>query len=196
MLTQETDLIRNGVLQEMLALRRQLEVACQQHRETEVFSCDLQLTGLKRLYASLEAMCDRLESPFVQDSLPLALQHSWQRWQEPIVLHLNLPLDWTPEPIELTRLLLLLIDQLFQQLATISASLQGGQLSLNSQDGLKRLHLQIAFADELPLAHVHDLRSNLIPFMKTFHLFTQGQYALEQDVQALTLTLHWAISAE
>jgi hypothetical protein len=117
MMRQETDFLRNGVLQEIIAIRRRLEVSCPLRHNSDMSVCEPQLADLSRLYSLLENFCDRLQSPFAQDSLPLALQHTLQPWQERLNLQAQLPITWQAEPLEITQLLVLWLQALLPVLA-------------------------------------------------------------------------------
>jgi hypothetical protein len=192
MLNQETDLIRNGLLQEMFALRRRLEVAGEaQPDEAANPGCDVYLTELKRLYALLENLCDRLESPFVQDSLPWALQHAVQPWQAPLALKVMLPSTWEPEPVEQTRLLILLVQRWLQQLAEAPSLPEHCELKLEHTAPVKQLVLKVDYPQSVPSTFVVPLLGGLTPFIKTFQLFTQGEYHQEVHAHSLALILCW-----
>ncbi|HEY9889714.1 MAG TPA: hypothetical protein V6D02_15010 [Candidatus Obscuribacterales bacterium] len=188
-LTQETDLIRNGLLQEMIALRRRLEMACPAPPPGEMWE-DTPLAEMGRLYGLLENFCDRLESPYLQDSLPLALQHTLQPWQHRLNLHAELPAQWSAEPIEQTRLLVLLLKTLLPTLAAASAPPQRCELRLTTHHGTKHLTWQSqSAADALALNTA--LASTLTPFLQTFRLLTQGAWDMLVQSDTFFLELTW-----
>jgi hypothetical protein len=191
MLTQETDLIRNELLQEMFALRRRLEVSEQTPANAATPGGEVHLTELQRLYALLENICDRLESPFLQDSLPLALQHAMQPWQKQLTLRAVLPPTWEPEPVEHTRLLILFLQRLLQQLAEAPGLPERCELRLEHTAQVKQLVLQADYPPDVSLAFAAPLLAVLTPFIKTFQLFTQGDYHQEVHAHSLALVLCW-----
>lgn len=68
---QTADTIRNGLLQDVFALRRQLELFCQTCSTADVQSCDRQVAQLHHVYFQLEDLSNSLDLPYLQDSLPL-----------------------------------------------------------------------------------------------------------------------------
>ncbi len=201
---QATDTIRNGLLQEMLGLRRRLELTYQAREERS--DCALNLADLKRLYGELEALCDRLDAPFGQDSLPLALQHLLHPWVQKGAVSMTLPTGWTPEPGEQTQLLILLVEQIvevvFQGELVPPSPPAIAQFHLQEQAGSKHLTIEVVSpsaitlmlpSPENPTATpcASESLPLLTPFLQTFCLFTQGAYALEQGAQSWKLTLHW-----
>ncbi|MDB9527458.1 hypothetical protein PN498_15775 [Oscillatoria sp. CS-180] len=192
MLNQETDFIRNGLLQEIIALRRRLEIDCQAQSQSEV-DCEAHLAAINRFYALVEDFCDRLQSPYLQESLPLALQHVIQPWQDRLNLNLELPSVWSLEQVEHTRLLVLLVKTLLQQLLEAEELPQTLTLSLEEQGNVKCLTLSADYATLRPPSFWPSLRRSLSPFLQTFQLFTQGDCQEVVQPDSLSLKLSWAI---
>ncbi|MGB5975740.1 MAG: hypothetical protein WBG38_20610, partial [Nodosilinea sp.] len=67
-LTGEADTIRNGLLQDLFAIRRQIELVTDDETAG--------LATVEQLYDALEQLGNRLSSPYLEESLPLALQHA------------------------------------------------------------------------------------------------------------------------
>lgn len=189
-LNHEADLIRNGLLQDMFALRRRLELSCQSQPNAEAFDCPAHLADLKRLYAKLEALSNRLGSPYLQESLPLALQYALQPWQARFPWQLNLPLAWGPEPVEHTRLLILLMETLLATLTPIAVPSRA-ILILQTAAGIQELTLELIYDQGLPPALAPTSSTNLSPLLETFQLLTQGEYGQTATADTLSWTLRW-----
>lgn len=190
MLNQEADLIRNGVLQDIFAIRRRLELLSQT-RPLARDSFDRYLPELKHVYTILENLSNRLESPYLQNSLPLALEHSLKLWSETMQLEMQLPQTWEPDPIEYSRLLILLIENLWKQLAIAVVLPHHCTLILQHQAAIKELRVQVSYKELLPSSLSNQIAISLIPFLKTFQLLTQGQYEQDFQPRSLNWILRW-----
>ncbi|NEQ46628.1 MAG: hypothetical protein F6K00_25010 [Leptolyngbya sp. SIOISBB] len=191
MLLQETDFLRNGVLQEIIAIRRRLEVSCPLRPTAEHPACEPHLADLSRLYSLLENFCDRLQSPFSPDSLPLALQHTLQPWQERLHLQTRFPATWQPEPLEQTQLLVLLMKALLPILAETAPALQATTLSLSEANHLKTLVLTGQYAPVLEPALTTRIEQTVQPFLDTFCLFTEAISEVMFQTEGFFLKLRW-----
>ncbi|MBE7384845.1 MAG: hypothetical protein F6J95_025960 [Leptolyngbya sp. SIO1E4] len=190
-LNQEAELIRNKLLQEMFAIRRRLELSCETQPNAQAFDCETHLAELKRLYALLESLGNRLESPYLQDSLPLALQHTVQPWQTQLPLSTDLPPRWELDPIEHTRLLILFVETLLQHLASATPLPHDCDLRLQHQAELKELTVRVRYETWLPPAWISQISSPLQPLLKTFQLLMQGDYDQDLHPRTLTWVLRW-----
>lgn len=188
LLNQEADLIRNGVLQEMFAMRRQLETS----RLSQV---DCPLTEIKRMYALIETLSDRLDPPYLQDSIPLALQHAAEVWRTKLHLTLALPSIWESEPLEQSRLLILLTENLLQQIATADILPDSSKLTLQYQADIKELIFYAQYKKFLPSSLALKISQSLQPFLNTFQLFTHGDYNQDVQPQSLKWALRWESKA-
>ena len=191
MLNQAADLIRNGVLQDMFAIRRRLELSCQTQPNAKEFGCEHYLVELKRIYTLLENLSNRLESPYLQDSLPLALQHAVQPWQESLHLRTALPHTWEPESDEHTRLLIVLAETLLQQLATAAVAPHHCDLTLQDQISLKELTFRALYEESPSPLFTAEIARLATPLLATFEILTQGDYTQDLQPHSLTWILHW-----
>lgn len=191
MLIQETDFVRNGILQEIIAIRRRLEVSCPLQSPTTDSLCAPHLADLTRLYSLLENFCDRLQSPFIADSLPLALQHTMRPWQTSLNLQIHLPTAWSTEPLEQAQLLILLMKALLSLLAEIPHSPEVATFTMREVDTLKTLSFQAQYATP-PNPHlIQQIESALQPFLDTFRLLTEANCAVLFQADGFSLKLGW-----
>lgn len=191
LMNQTADRIRNGMLQEVFAVRRQLELACDGQSRT-TFGCNQHLAALERVQSLLENLSDRLDSPYLQDSLPLTLQHAAQPWQEKVRLTLELPTTWEPDPVEHTRLLMMLIEHLLEQLAAEVLLPSSCLIGLEQQHRTKQLTCHVDYDDLVLPAAADQLDATLAPFLQTFQLFTQGNYEYRVQPRSLDWVLRWS----
>ncbi|MEM6435686.1 MAG: hypothetical protein AAF283_02890 [Cyanobacteria bacterium P01_A01_bin.70] len=191
LLNQETDFVRNGLLQEIIAQRRRLEVACHTHPTSQPCDCHTRLAEMQRLYELVEDFCDRLESPYQQDSLPLALQCLLQPWVRPLNLATHLAPTWDAEPIEQTRLLLLLTKTLLNTLNEIDRRPLKTLLTLVDNDGCKQFGVQAEYESPLALTFAEPIEQALQPFLDTFRLLAQADCDQMFQTHHFSLKLSW-----
>ena len=191
MLHREADLIRNDLLQDMFAIRRCLELSCQTQPNAKDFGCESRLAELKHISTLLENLSDRLEMPFLQDSLPLALQHAIQPRRQKIHLRAEFPPNWESEPVEQSRLLIMLADNLFQLLVTADPSPHHCDITLQHQVGIKEFTFQALYRESLAPSLTAEASKSLRPILETFQLFTQGEYTQDIQSRSLTWSLRW-----
>ena len=191
MLNHEADMIRNGVLQDMFAIRRRLELSCLTQPNAEEFGCEDHLAKLRRIYILLENLSDRLELPYLQESLPLALQHAVQPWRESVRLRARLPHTWEAEPVEHTRLLVMLAENLLQHLATAAISPRHCDITLQHQFGVKELTFHMLYRESPPASLTEQTAISMKPFLETFQILTQGDYSQDLQARSLTWALRW-----
>jgi hypothetical protein len=94
--------LRDRVLQEAFALRRNLELS-HEAIATDAALAAWQshlprlLTSANRLHQEVQQFSDQLSSPFLSDSLPLAIRHvvsTWENAYPAVQFSLDLPQDW------------------------------------------------------------------------------------------------------
>ena len=183
-LNQVSDRIRNGLLQELFSIRRQLEVSCEIEKNATSFGCDLHLTNLEHIYDQLEHLSHGLTSPFL-DSLPLALQHAIQPWQQQLSLTTEFPSTWPSESVEHVQLFITLVESFLNQLAT-NPHPQHCNLELIQHSTTKEL-ICYATGDAVSACPTE----SLLPQLETFRLLTQGEYTQTLQPQLIRWELRW-----
>lgn len=200
--------IRDGLLQQTFALRRYLEMAESQPLAT--FSAEPRaaqtaswLTQFQALYQSLENLSNELSSPFVADSLPLALQfalENWQRSHPSPPLQLTLPSAHpTQASFSQNQAVLSVTLELLKQLPTQSA--KQIQITLNSESQ------QNNESQQDPKSPHHTLKLELVGPAQTirkavaqleirhlkeiFHSLMTGQLEIDQEGDKLICQMDW-----
>ncbi|RZM79773.1 hypothetical protein [Leptolyngbya iicbica] len=191
MIRRETDFLRNGVLQEIIAIRRRLEVTCPLGHTSELSTCEPHLADLTRLYSLLENFCDRLQSPFSPDSLPLALQHTLQPWQARLQLQAQCPSTWPTEPLELTQLLVLLFKAVLPVLAENPPYPATTELQLTEANNCKTLTFTAHYEGAIASALTSLIQQTVQPFLDTFCLFTDATCDVVFHAEHFFLKLGW-----
>ncbi|MFK8184228.1 MAG: hypothetical protein AB8B99_12715 [Phormidesmis sp.] len=196
MLCQEANYIRNDLLQEVFAIRRQLESAfetttAKPHGKPQAnisqrkVDSDLHLAKLTQLYASLEQLSDRLESPYGQEALPLALRHTVEPWQQHLPITFDFPQTWELEPALQVRLLIAVVNVLCLTLASSEQQPQNCFIRLTQcftqSRPFKEMSATITFCDLPPPVFMETVTAELTPILKTFQLLTQGSYTIQKQ---------------
>lgn len=107
-MSDEAERIREDLLQKLFAMRRSLELALMD-KQADPKEVQHWLTQLETMQRSLEAVTHRLAPPYLEDSLPLAVQLVLKEWQSAhptLQLEMNLPIDWQEEPLAQRRMVL------------------------------------------------------------------------------------------
>lgn len=188
---QESDLIRNGALQDLFALRRRLELSGQARLNTEEDQVEHHLAQLEKIYAQLEAFCDRIDPSHLEDSLPLALFHAVKPCQRRLCLSLDLPHTWEPEPIELTWLLTLWAKSLSQALSQEGVLPEECHLTLQYQEAVPSLTFCARYADLVPSSLAVETTSVLSPMLETFRILANGECQQHSQSHSYTWVLLW-----
>ncbi|MBD1874988.1 hypothetical protein H6F75_15985 [Nodosilinea sp. FACHB-131] len=181
-LNREADAIRNGLLQDLFAVRRQLEL----------LPGDGGLAAVEHLYQSLEDLGNRLSSPYLHDSLPLAIQQALANWPTQVPARAELPGQWPVEPVEHTLLLLAALNHLGQTLAARPSLPQSCVVSLAAGPDRKRLTISIDYENAVPPALLDlDQSETWRAYLTTFDLFSQGQVSATHGPATLRWAFDW-----
>ncbi|MEO1209689.1 MAG: hypothetical protein AAFX78_09120 [Cyanobacteria bacterium J06638_20] len=97
--------LRNHALQESFALRRHLELVGVPNPSEATLTLwqshlPLLLESANRLHQEVKSLSDQLSSPFLEDSLPLAIRHGvtfWKQTYPTVNFTLDLPTHWAVE---------------------------------------------------------------------------------------------------
>ncbi|MBD2110338.1 MULTISPECIES: hypothetical protein [Cyanophyceae] len=181
-LNREADAIRNGLLQDLFAVRRQLEL----------LPGDGSLAAVEHLYHSLEALGNRLSSPYLHDSLPLAIQQALSDWPPQVATRAESPSQWPTEPVEHTMLLLSVLKHLGQTLAAQPSLPQSCVVSLAECSDGKRLTVSVEYEIAVPPALLDlDQSEAWRAYLTTFDLFSQGRASATHGVATLRWFFDW-----
>jgi hypothetical protein len=179
-LTSEADAVRNGLLQDLFAVRRQLEIGAGENA----------LATVEHLYDALENLGDRLSSPYVQESLPLALQHALSGWPPELALEARLPDRWPDEPMEYVTLVLSVIEHVRQTLTALPISPQSCTVEMAEGQGHKQLTVQL----DLPALSPQGEGCGSVDWgyhLSTFEAITGGQASCVYEGRTINWQLIW-----
>ncbi len=176
-LSSEAEKIREGLLQETFTLRRSLERSLLDDVDTSTKTGEDCLQQVEHFYHSLEQLSERLAPAYVEDSLPLAIQdlvESWRSRYSRLKVEIALPMDWSPEPIERSLVILRVLDELLEITLSKLATDISLHITLKQQGNLGELIVQIAYPDVATL--MSSLASEDLEYLsQTFSFLTSGQ---------------------
>lgn len=181
-LASEADAIRNGLLQDLFAVRRQLELMAGKDPHA--------LATVEHLYAALKNLGDRLSSPYVQESLPLALQHALEGWPPELALKVRLPNRWPDEPMEYVTLVLSVVEHMKQTLVALPTPPQTCTLELAEGKDYKQLTMQLNL-QTLPLAIESGGSADWVYHLSAFEAITGGQAHCTHAGHTMLWRLTW-----
>jgi hypothetical protein len=188
----ESERIRNDMLQEVFVIRRHFE----SHREQEAIAPkDFQdcLVRFEKLQASLGILNHQLCPDYADECLPLAIQALMQRWQLSIpTLHLNLdlPTEWQPTSLEQNRVILITLDELLK-IATLSSLINPHlsiDLSADSHGGILKMRLQnVDMLTRSKIIHSKEL----MYVYRSFQWLVSGHYSVQEQRNAIAWCFRW-----
>lgn len=181
-LASEADAVRNGLLQELFAVRRQLELMAGGDSHA--------LATVERLYSALENLGDRLSSPYLQESLPLAMQHALKGWPAELTLDVRLPNRWPMEPMEYVALVLSILEHLRQTLVALPDLPQACRVELAEGQGSKHLTVRLDL-QALPAAVERCSSADWAYHLSTFEAITGGRAHCIQKSRTILWQLTW-----
>ena len=192
-LCREAEGIRNGLLQESLSLRRQLELSLVQPLGEPEQTHQTLLTKIETFHTALNELSDHLAPPYLDDSLPLAIRFAMETWQAQhpqSQLKLELPVEWTHESPEQSRVLLMTIDELLRLALPDRSAAVSLAVCLTSQPRLNELKLHLSClqaAQPMTLAQATEFDQ----LSRAFCFLMPGKYSCQHKDQTLSCSLRW-----
>lgn len=203
-LSQETELIRDNLLQYSFTIRRfleQLPSECQTETQVEYLTvlrdC---LEVIDKLHTGLVQLSDRLFPAYIHESLPLAIQvtaESWLRLYPQVQVSLEIPAVWRKETLKDSLIIIRTLEELMritlssQMLQTSnSASIRFISIILKSANSQGIIKVKLNYQ---PLtnfqgnANVSEARY----LCNSFHYLTNGKCSYQYQVNHLTWYLIW-----
>lgn len=115
-LEQKAEEIREGLLQELFSCRRSLELHVRAHQGVSIENLEHCLSKLADLHYAVERLSYDLSPPYLEESLPLAVQHLLEQWREQrskLSVELDLPSFWRGG-LDCNRIVLAALDELLR----------------------------------------------------------------------------------
>ena len=184
-LQQKAEEIREGVLQELFSCRRSLELQLLDRPDTSIPGLRSCLAKIEELHHSIEQLSYDLSPPYVDESLPLAVQHLLQQWRirnADLNFKLKLPSSWQQES-DRNPIILAALDELLK-LALIENRLEKPvYVNLQTDQNIGKLTVVITYSAPLPLSAAKEKQLKYLS--QCFQLLTGGQCRIKK--QGLTM---------
>ncbi|NEP63283.1 MAG: hypothetical protein F6K31_41330, partial [Symploca sp. SIO2G7] len=180
----QAEIVRDGLLQEAFALRRQLEQSdCPGGKSASY------LKQVNRFYQSLESLSNQLSPPFVDDSLPLALQFLLKhRGQNDPSIGLDPDTDWSANIVNGNLTLLSIVTELLPLLASDPEPVL--KVRLWREADVNNLQITSDISNQQPQAS--PVKSVEMQYLQEiFHSLMSGTLNINQDDIKLTCQLSW-----
>jgi hypothetical protein len=189
----ESDRIRNGVMQDLFAMHRGMEVSQIQGSDIILQNSKTWLAQAGQIQRSLEKLSHHLAPLFVEDSLPLAIQTIVGDWQGKTqhAIEVNVPLDWQASAQEQNQMILSTLVEILQMISCLGAKDRPIQICLEQKANLAELLIQVEGSESEGKAIA---RSKEWKYLKRcFHYLTGGQCAYRYRENTLTWCLQWRL---
>lgn len=190
----QSDQIRNGLMQEIFTIRRSLELSLADGDQAMVQDRQTWLQQIEHLHDSLEQLSDRLTPPYLEDSLPLAIQalaELWRADRPAVQIDSELPLDWPVDSLELNRVILSTLGELFQSVVT-GESTVSIKLQLQAKRHWGVLKVQVTYPDEATLTTQFKAQ-DADRLAEVFQLLTLGWCCRQRQDLTMIWQFHWRL---
>jgi len=193
-LMSESERIHNGLLQEVFAIRRSLELSLVNEASTSATQNQDWLTRTEKLHESLVQLSDVLSPPYLGESLPLAIQSLLQSQarQSGINLKLALPNNWSEHSLERDRMILDSLHELLT-LSLPSAAIDGTHhVQLSSDGKMGELLVNLTCIDHATLTALTHSR-DLGYLRRCFQCLTPGQCLCHTETLNIIWRFRWQL---
>ena len=189
--------IRDGLLQQTFAFRRYLETAAERPAGTALPAQPERdrtahwLAQFQTFHQSLEDLSNELSSPFVADSLPLALQFAlkdWARSHPNLSLQLALPADWPQPSLNQNQAILAVTAELLKLLPTHSA--EQLQVGLASEPPQHTLTFELT-GEDVSAIQTAIAQPEIQHLKEIFHSLIAGRLEIDKVSNGLIVRLCW-----
>lgn len=191
--SQEAETARNGLLQESFALQRNLELWSVDAESSPKNINQYYLNNIKTLYHSVNELINHLSPPYIDDSLPLAIQYllsTWKTRTAEVNFVVQLPKDWRQESEVCSRVVLLALDELLQIFLFQYAIPQQIAVSLKSEGDLGKLIVEMSYQDTIP-ENFFGKRQELIYLSRAFRFLVSGKCSYFQNEKTVIWKFSW-----
>lgn len=184
--------IHNGVLQEVFVIRRSLELSLSNEAGASMTQNRDWLIKTEELHKSLVQLSHVLSPPYLEESLPLAIQSlvQYQTIRSGIILKMVLPTNWQAYSPDRDRIIL----NVLHELLTVSlpvAALEGFHcIQLSSNGKLGELTVALTCIDRPALKTLMHTKE-LIYLCRCFQYLTPGQCLCQVKNLKITWRFRW-----
>jgi hypothetical protein len=195
-LLQESHQIRDQLLQQSFAIRRNIERDLAEGTEALPQKSQVWLNQLEQFHRDLEKLSDRLVPAYAEDSLPIAVQYlinSWQTRHPQVNFQLDIIGNWKPDSSARNLIIIKILDELFKiALAehTAKTSIKV-YLELNLYVDIEKVKMIYFNRFSIP---TFSKQRDLEYLCKTFQFLTSGQYSYNLENFQESLCFYWKYS--
>jgi len=193
-LADEAEQIRDSLLQESCCMRRSIERSIAEKPGAFAETSSDWIHSVEFLHHSLAHLGDRLSPPYVEHSLPLAIEfliQSWQAKNTQLKIATQLPELWRDELPSHSIIVLQILDELLRILSVKNLTKISLEISLIPlQYELKELIIRISYPDVQSLCFCSQL-PELKYLKQTFRFLTAGQCFCRRTKLTETLYFRW-----
>lgn len=194
----QADQIRDGLLQKLFTIRRSLELSNQEDCHQWSENRQIWVTEIEQVHRLLRHLSDQLAPSHLEESLPLAIRYELEHWKQQnpqIKLNLDLPTEWTYEPPERSRAILMILDELLRIALPHQPHLiiqEPLQIRLTARNYKGELRIGIPYPDPSTLTAC--CRSHeLIYLSQSFQLLTSGWCVSHYKGRTATWSFRWRL---
>lgn len=189
----QSEIIREQLLQQTFALMRSQELGAMDASSAEDAQHWQNCLALTQTFnQSLESLSNELWPPFVEESLPLALQHVVKQWADPKTIQLELPSDWPQQQPDKQRMVLWCVRQC---LLVLQSSERPASLSLYLIEIKNRAKLWLSL-DRLALDTMNDtsLQDELKQIQQIFQFLMPGRCQITYGETSVNFEFNWSLT--
>jgi hypothetical protein len=196
--SQEAEIARNGLLQESFSLQRNLELWSVDADSSPKNINQYYLNNIKSLYHSVNELINQLSPPYIDDSLPLAIQYlvsTWKTRTKTVDFVIQLSQDYRQESEVCSRIVLLTLEELLQVVFSQQAIPQQIAVSLisegvKSEEDLGELVVEISYQDVIPWNFFGKIQE-LIYLSRAFRFLVSGKCSHSQNEKTVIWKFLW-----
>ncbi|HLO87388.1 MAG TPA: hypothetical protein VK203_20610 [Nostocaceae cyanobacterium] len=183
----EAENIRDGLLQELLTIRRDLELLAIDKLNLSVAQMREYLLKIEQFYPSLQKLSDRLCPVSIQDSLPLSIESLLEIWitsKPHLCFHINLPAYWRHESVESSLVILRTLEELLTIILPELLTPIVIEINLKQEINIAQLTVQLTYPDISTLIF-HTSLPELEYLYDSFQILLSGQcFCQSQNLKA------------
>ncbi|RUT00812.1 hypothetical protein DSM106972_072210 [Dulcicalothrix desertica PCC 7102] len=190
---EEAEFAKNGLLQESFFLRRSIELLDGNLTSNSGKVKEKYLNSIEKIYDAVTELINHLSPAYVNDSLPLAIQYLVSAWKIKVTAAswvTKLPVDWDNESPIHSRVLLSLLNRLFQVILSQQQIPQQIQVCLAKQGDLNGVTVNFNYQDTLIVNKIRRIKE-LDYINKIFAILISGKFYYYQKDAILICRLNW-----
>lgn len=189
--------IRNGVIQELFGIRRDLELRSMDEPALgKSFPYHRWIDRLEYVQQMLEALSYQWSPPFVEDSLVLAIHHAIAPWRDrypSVSFRLLLATDWQHEMPEVNRMLITAIEELLRAAQLELETQNEVEVTLHRRARLGELVIRIQYTNEEVLKRVLYTK-DVVYLREVFQALGLGWCVFTREAMSAVWTFQWKLS--